>query len=194
MRRTAGDIGAHPFNRISRILAAAALSLLCACAGAPGGTDSGGPATAATAGASGEPQTPQSEPPQSESPQSESSVIPVAQPPDAETASAPAPPPQTAARVVRADELVGKKETEITELLGKPSLVRHDRQAQVWQYRGQTCVLDLFFYPPAENKNADSEQDGGRAVVYFEARGKDAEKVPGDRCISEIVAARAGAG
>lgn len=122
-----------------------------------------------------------------------SDAIPVVQTPQ-ENVSTDALAPKTAARVVHADELVGKKGAEITDLLGKPSLIRRDRQAQVWQYRGQSCVLDLFFYPPSGKTDAEAEQTGERAVVYFETRGKDAEQVSVDRCLSEVVSARAGAG
>jgi hypothetical protein len=127
----------------------------------------------------------------------EPNVVPVVQPDETGAPGTNAPanaaaPAKTAARTPRADELVGMKSGELTALLGEPNLVRTDRQAQVWQYKGTSCVLDLFLYPPkdAEAHGADAE----RAVVYIESRGKDARQFPGDRCISEVVALRGGAG
>lgn len=117
-------------------------------------------------------------------------AIPVVQEPATPDETGPA---KVAVRTVHPDELMGKTGAEITELLGKPNLVRRETRAQVWQYRGQTCVLDLFFYPPEETKDA-APQAGADAVVYFETRGRDAKKVPGASCVNEVVAARAGAG
>ncbi len=33
--------------------------------------------------------------------------------------------------------------------LGPPDFTRRDAPAELWQYRGATCVLDLFLYPEA---------------------------------------------
>ncbi len=44
------------------------------------------------------------------------------------------------------EELLGLSSDEITAKLGKPTLVRRDGDAEVWQYRRVNCVLDLFLY------------------------------------------------
>ncbi len=44
------------------------------------------------------------------------------------------------------EELLGLSGDEITAKLGKPTLVRRDGDAEVWQYRRVNCVLDLFLY------------------------------------------------
>lgn len=36
---------------------------------------------------------------------------------------------------------------ELLSRLGPPDFTRLDPPAQLWQYRGATCVLDLFLYP-----------------------------------------------
>jgi len=36
---------------------------------------------------------------------------------------------------------------ELISRLGPPDFTRLDPPAQLWQYRGTTCVLDLFLYP-----------------------------------------------
>lgn len=47
-------------------------------------------------------------------------------------------------------QLMGLDRDELNEKLGEPSLIRRDGDAEVWQYRGENCVLDLFLYGPAK--------------------------------------------
>jgi len=42
--------------------------------------------------------------------------------------------------------LIGLTGAQIAELLGRPGFVRRDAPAEVWQYRGSDCVLDVFLY------------------------------------------------
>ena len=43
-------------------------------------------------------------------------------------------------------QLMGLDYDELNGILGKPALVRRDGDAEVWQYRADRCVLDLFLY------------------------------------------------
>lgn len=49
---------------------------------------------------------------------------------------------------------------EISTLFGEPSFHRHDADAEVWQYKTATCVIDFYFY-------------GKKQVSYIDARRKD---------------------
>ncbi|RVU36206.1 hypothetical protein EOI86_13365 [Hwanghaeella grinnelliae] len=51
----------------------------------------------------------------------------------------------------------------LREALGDPVLIRRDGTAQVWQFRGDACTLDLFLYP------GDS---GDLTVKHVELRGE----------------------
>ncbi|MBM3598638.1 MAG: hypothetical protein FJX35_10525 [Alphaproteobacteria bacterium] len=87
---------------------------------------------------------------------------------------------QTASLVVRPDTqmpreeprradpktLVGLTGKQVAELLGRPGFVRRDAPAEVWQYRGADCVLDIFLY--AEPLGAD----GGTKVHHVELRAR----------------------
>ncbi|MDH5557335.1 MAG: hypothetical protein OEZ03_08290 [Alphaproteobacteria bacterium] len=42
--------------------------------------------------------------------------------------------------------LMGLDRARLAEKLGKPALIRRDGDAEVWQYRADRCVLDLFLY------------------------------------------------
>lgn len=43
-------------------------------------------------------------------------------------------------------QLMGLDRDALNGMLGKPALVRRDGGAEVWQYRADRCVLDLFLY------------------------------------------------
>ena len=43
-------------------------------------------------------------------------------------------------------KLMGLDRATLGEKLGKPTLIRRDGDAEVWQYRADRCVLDLFLY------------------------------------------------
>lgn len=94
-------------------------------------------------------------------------------------ATAPKPAPQaeaTPAPSFSAEEqdpsrLLDLHESDLAAILGQPNFVRKDMSAEVWQYRTDACVLDLFLY----------EFDQGRAVTYYEFRARsDGETVHND--------------
>ncbi len=89
-----------------------------------------------------------------------------------------------AARVVLYDpeEFIGYGPQRLLPIMGAPDFVRRDGPAQIWQYRAENCVLDLFLY----GKNDDSQ------VRHVELR----ERVPGvepvEECFSRLRTAREG--
>ena len=42
--------------------------------------------------------------------------------------------------------LVGRNAREVADLLGAPHFKRRDPPAELWQYRAEPCVLDVFLY------------------------------------------------
>jgi hypothetical protein len=44
------------------------------------------------------------------------------------------------------DRLTGLKGEEVVALLGPPDLRRAEPPAELWQYRGRLCVLELYLY------------------------------------------------
>lgn len=69
--------------------------------------------------------------------------------------------PQAAtARLLDMGKLKGLSAAEVVALFGEPDFRRDEPPAELWQYRGADCVLDLFLY----------DQAGGARVVYSEAR------------------------
>jgi len=81
------------------------------------------------------------------------------------------------------ERLAGLTGTEVSALLGPPGFVRRDPPAEVWQYRTESCVLDLFLY-------ADGA-DLPLRVDYFEFRGRTVSGVAATECYRELLVVRA---
>ena len=81
---------------------------------------------------------------------------------------------------IEPQSLLGLVGPDLEGRLGTPFMVRRESPAEIWQYRGETCVFDIFLYPEATD----------RRVVYLEARDKAARPVAKQNCLSEILRAR----
>lgn len=56
--------------------------------------------------------------------------------------------------------LKGLTSTEVKAMLGQPSFMRRDKPAEIWQYRNNVCILDLFLYP----------EEAGPSVAHYAVR------------------------
>lgn len=88
----------------------------------------------------------------------------------------------TADRLPGPESLVGLPAHEISALLGEPDFRRRDPPAELWQYTGPRCTLDLFLF----DKNGNGEQ----RVIHLEARGPTVARVPVRDCYLDLVQAR----
>ena len=111
-------------------------------------------------------------PPEAAEPETAAPVAPTAKAPVTE----PAPEP-----VIDDDpeQLMGLAGGALKELLGDPGFRREDADAQVWQYRGVDCVLDVYLY-------RDGEATPHR-VTYYEFRGDGG----GRPCLRDLLLAQA---
>lgn len=82
--------------------------------------------------------------------------------------------------------LLGMERENVRLLLGAPQMARHEPPAEVWQYRGRDCVLNVFFY---KGKNAQTTAQ----VEHVEMMPltEDAQVAAGDNCIDSMVMRRA---
>ncbi len=65
-------------------------------------------------------------------------------------------------------QLMGLDRATLNEKLGEPALIRRDGDAEVWQYRADRCVLDLFLYgvdKKVEHVDLRDRGDGGASSV-----------------------------
>jgi hypothetical protein len=76
--------------------------------------------------------------------------------------------------------VLGLAPDKLTELLGRPELTRREPPAEIWQYRGETCVFDVFLY----------EESGLVRVIYLEARDGSAQRVAERNCLNQLLRAR----
>ncbi len=76
--------------------------------------------------------------------------------------------------------LMGLDAVGLAELLGDPELTRREPPAEIWQYRGGSCVFDVFLY----------EEAGQQRVTYLEARDGAARRVGARGCLNQLLRAR----
>ena len=76
--------------------------------------------------------------------------------------------------------VLGLDPDKLTEMLGRPDLTRREPPAEIWQYRGETCVFDVFLY----------EEAGSARVTYLEARDESAHPVAERNCLNQLLRAR----
>ncbi len=76
--------------------------------------------------------------------------------------------------------LMGLDGAGLAELLGDPELTRREPPAEIWQYRGGSCVFDVFLY----------EEAGQHRVTYVEARDGAARRIGARGCLNELLRAR----
>ncbi|MEX0807643.1 MAG: hypothetical protein WD044_02845 [Dongiaceae bacterium] len=78
------------------------------------------------------------------------------------------------------EAIIGLDSDRLTAQLGKPVFLMRAKAAEIWQYRAEGCVLDLYLY----------EESGALRVLYLEARDSlGASQAPG-ACIAAVHAAR----
>jgi len=99
--------------------------------------------------------------------------------PGADTAQS-VPDAQTAGFTPTAGNLLGANPTKLEQWLGKPGVVRLDDPAQVWQYRAQGCVVDVYLYPSSD----------GMAVSHAEARSQKYTGDPINPCLAVLSQSR----
>lgn len=75
------------------------------------------------------------------------------------------------------DQFLGARPSGVIAALGEPAQIRRDGPAEVWQYRGADCVLDLFLY----------ETDGSRRVDYVELRNPGLSIDERRACLADLI-------
>ena len=86
----------------------------------------------------------------------------------------------TVAVALDLERLHGLSVDDLRTMLGTPDFRRHDAAAEIWQYRGGGCILDLFLY----------RETGGYRVSYAETRDAGLLRGAPAGCLSTVVASR----
>jgi len=132
-------------------------------------------ATMVLAGCGATPPNPAATVPAGEAGAERDRAAPVATPP--RTARAVVPPPKLTPEELDPERLLRMPRDRVASLLGDPGFVRREASARVWQYRTQTCVLDLFLY----------DESAELRVVYYEFRPANSRTVSVDDCFEALL-------
>lgn len=76
------------------------------------------------------------------------------------------------------ERLVGLTGVDIHKMLGIPDFKRRDLPAQIWQYRRDGCMLDVFLY----------QENDAYVVRHVEARGHTIAEISETDCLLEALA------
>ncbi|GEM_PF-5484776 len=74
------------------------------------------------------------------------------------------------------DILLGKNESDLRQIFGKPSLVRREQPAEIWQFAAKSCVLDLYLYDKGQ----------GLALAHIEERDRQGETLTTSDCLKQL--------
>ena len=95
------------------------------------------------------------------------------------TTPAPAETP-TEAPLPTPELLMGADRNTIAERLGKPEFLMRAQASEIWQYRANNCVLDVYLY----------EDEGDMRVFYMEARDLAGVELATGTCMQAVHATR----
>jgi hypothetical protein len=73
------------------------------------------------------------------------------------------------------NRLKGLSPLQVRAVLGKPMFTRRDAPAEIWQYRGRACTIDLFLY----------DEGGAQTVTHVAVRSQ--QPVNESQCMGELV-------
>ena len=87
---------------------------------------------------------------------------------------------QPPSRAIDPQALMGRSPDHVVADLGEPEIRRREEPVQVWQYRSDGCVFDLYF---------DAESTAAApVVVYYEARSRVDGAADASHCLRQILA------
>lgn len=69
---------------------------------------------------------------------------------------------------VLAADLIGSTSAATRSLLGTPAAVRHEPPAEIWQYRSQNCVLDVYIYDTVRHAEIRERQHAGNTSAAID--------------------------
>ncbi|MBY0430629.1 MAG: hypothetical protein K2Q10_05490 [Rhodospirillales bacterium] len=78
--------------------------------------------------------------------------------------------------------LHGLGSLDVKAMLGVPNFQRSEEPAEVWQYFGQGCILDLFLY----------DEEGMQRVAFAQVRGPLPGEKPNPTCVGGLLDGRRG--
>ena len=78
-------------------------------------------------------------------------------------------------KITEPSRLKGLTPVQVQEVLGQPGFQRQDSPAEIWQYRGHACILDVYLY----------DQGHGQAVEHWAVRSP--ARLNDSECFQQLV-------
>ncbi|OEJ64381.1 hypothetical protein [Magnetovibrio blakemorei] len=78
-------------------------------------------------------------------------------------------------------QLLGQGGSWVMAQLGEPAFVRTERTANIWQYKNDVCVLNVFLYA-----DDDTQKEVKPRVLHFDARDAQGTNTDRDTCLSAL--------
>ena len=123
-----------------------------------------------------EPVKQQAAPKPAEAPRRKAPVVTVTPKPPPQAALA-TPAPRKPVTNDDPNQLFGLNGHHVADLLGPANFVRRDGTAEVWQYRAEACVLDIYLY----------RESGTLTVAHVDLRKREKAAQPPRQCFREIL-------
>ena len=76
-------------------------------------------------------------------------------------------------------QMLGKSDAWLLQNLGEPHFKRTERTANIWQYKNDACVLNVFLY-------ADAPAGRPVRVLHFDARDATGKNTDRKLCLSAL--------
>ncbi|HEY9163430.1 MAG TPA: hypothetical protein VIN57_02380 [Magnetovibrio sp.] len=81
---------------------------------------------------------------------------------------------------ITAAQLLGKSDAWVVEQMGEPTFKRADILANLWQYKNNQCVLNMFLYADETTKSAPFR------VLHFDARDAKGNSTDRVTCLDQL--------
>lgn len=85
------------------------------------------------------------------------------------------------------ETLPGMMGSDLTALIGAPQFRRRDGRAEIWQYRGSACTLDVFLYVDGNDLRVRYVEARGHTAAHSAAESSEARA-----CAASLLESRAG--
>ena len=77
-------------------------------------------------------------------------------------------------------QMKGLFEKEVQKMFGDPDFKHYDPPAEIWQYRKEKCLMDIFLY-------VDKQQSNKLRVRHAEERGRSISKISQENCFLQAL-------
>jgi hypothetical protein len=82
--------------------------------------------------------------------------------------------------IFSSQQITGLFEEEVQKLFGVPDFKHYDPPAEIWQYRKEKCLLDIFLY-------VDKQQSNKLRVRHAEVRSRSINKISQENCFLQAL-------